>query len=394
MIVSLTSAFIQNNLLCPDGQRRIEYVDRGGTGLYVEVRATSPGQGSYYLRYKDANGKTCHRKIGRATEMELDDARRQARKLKAEITLGADPQAELKARRSIITFDAFFRDHYLPHAKVHKRTWDKDQERYDLRLKEAFGRNRLDQIRRQEIQSFHAGLRNEGLSPAYADHFIKLLRHALNLAVEWEMLDRNPASRVHLFNADNKVEHYLDAEELERLVRVLKEDGPRHRNVRLIALFLLSTGARLNEALRARWGDIDRGNRVWRIPALNSKSKRVRSVPLNASAVEVLDRLDTEGSHECLFVNARTGRRYTSIHKVWRQLRAMAGLPHLRIHDLRHQYASFLVNSGRTLYEVQQILGHSDPSVTQRYAHLSRRSLQDAADSADDVISKAMRRTA
>ena len=195
MIVSLTSAFIQNNLQCPDGQRRIEYVDRGGTGLYIEVRATSPGQGSYYLRYKDANGKTCHRKIGRTTEMELDDARRQARKLKAEITLGADPQAELKAKRSIITFDAFFRDHYLPHAKVHKRTWEKDLERYELRLKEAFGRNRLDQIRRQEIQSFHAGLRNEGLSPAYADHFIKLLRHALNLAIEWEMLDRNPASR-------------------------------------------------------------------------------------------------------------------------------------------------------------------------------------------------------
>ena len=134
MIVSLTSAFIQNNLLCPDGQRRIEYVDRGGTGLYIEVRATSPGQGSYYLRYKDANGKTCHRKIGRTTEMELDDARRQARKLKAEITLGADPQAELKAKRSIITFDAFFRDHYLPHAKVHKRTWDKDQERYELEI--------------------------------------------------------------------------------------------------------------------------------------------------------------------------------------------------------------------------------------------------------------------
>ena len=137
---------------------------------------------------------------------------------------------------------------------MHKRTWEKDLERYELRLKEAFGRNRLDQIRRQEIQSFHAGLRNEGLSPAYADHFIKLLRHALNLAIEWEMLDRNPASRVHLFNADNKVEHYLDAEELERLVRVLKEDGQRHRNVRLIALFLLSTGARLNEALRHAGG--------------------------------------------------------------------------------------------------------------------------------------------
>jgi site-specific recombinase XerD len=106
-------------------------------------------------------------------------------------------------------------------------------------------------------------------------------------------------------------------------------------------------------------------------------------VPLNASAVEVLDRLDTEDSRECSFLNARTGRKYTSIHKVWRQPRARAGLSHLRIHDLRHQYASFLVNGGRTLYEVQQILGHSDPSVTQRYAHLSKKSLQDAADSAD-----------
>ena len=302
--------------------------------------------------------------------MSLDDARQRAKTLKAEITLGADPQADLKAKRAVLTIDEFFQTYYLPHAKVHKRTWEKDQERYELRLKEAFGRKKLDQIKRQEIQSFHAGLRSEGLSPAYADHFIKVLRHALNLAVEWEMLEKNPASRVHMFNANNKVEHYLDDGELERLLRVLKEDGPRHRNVRLVALFLLSTGARLNEALRARWQDVDRGTRVWRIPALNSKSKRVRSVPLNASAVEVLDRLDTEGSHEYLFVNGKFGRPYTNIHKVWRQLRAKAGLPHLRIHDLRHQYASFLVNSGRTLYEVQQILGHSDPSVTQRYAHL------------------------
>jgi len=113
-------------------------------------------------------------------------------------------------------------------------------------------------------------------------------------------------------------------------------------------------------------------------------------VPLNDSALEVLAQLDTEDTHEHLFVNRRTGKQFVSLHKVWRELRARAGLPHLRIHDLRHQYASFLVNSGRTLYEVQQILGHSDPSVTQRYAHLSRRSLQDAADSADDVL----RRTA
>ena len=109
-------------------------------------------------------------------------------------------------------------------------------------------------------------------------------------------------------------------------------------------------------------------------------------MPLNDSALEVLADLDTEGRFEHLFVNAETGKPYTTIMKVWSRLRRKAGVPHLRIHDLRHQYASFLVNSGRTLYEVQQILGHSDPSVTQRYAHLSTRSLQEAANTAAVAI--------
>jgi integrase len=113
-----------------------------------------------------------------------------------------------------------------------------------------------------------------------------------------------------------------------------------------------------------------------------------------ASALVVLVRLDTECIHDYLFVNPKTQQRYTSIHKVWRQLRARAGLPHPRIHDLHHQYASILVNSGCTLSEVQQILGHSDPSMTQRNAHLSKRSLQHAADGTDDIINNALKRTA
>ena len=186
---------------------------------------------------------------------------------------------------------------------------------------------------------------------------------------------------------------HLGPADLEKLLRVLRENSPRNRAARLVALYLLSTGARLNEALQAKWKDVEREKRLWRIPATNSKSKKVRSVPLNASAIEVLDQLDTEGTHEYLFVNRDTQKPYTTIHKVWNRLRIKAGLPHLKIHSLRHQYASFLVNSGRTLYEVQQILGHSDPSVTQRYAHLSTKSLQDAANSASDAINAAMQET-
>jgi integrase len=383
-ILKLTQDALAALLVCPSGRTRFEFCDTEVRGLYIEARATAPGQGTYYLRYKDGGGKTCHQKIARTTEITLTDARKKARTLKAEIQLGADPRGEVKAQRAVITLDDFFISHYLPYAKPRKRSWERDEELYRLRIKAVFGDRRLNEITRQQIQTLHTSILESGLSPATADHHVKLIRQALNKAIEWDLLTVNPAAKVPLFNVDNKVEHYLNGEELERLLKVLRTDA--NRTVCNIAMFLLSTGCRLNEALQATWQQFDRESRVWRIPASNSKSKRVRSVPLNDSALEVLKALDTEGEFEHLFINRRTKKPLGTIMKVWSRLRKQAGLEHLRIHDLRHMYASFLVNSGRTLYEVQQILGHSDPSVTQRYAHLSSKSLQDAANCASKAI--------
>jgi integrase len=384
--LKLTQDLITTGLQCPPSKHRIEFCDSELSGFYVEVRATSPGAGTYYLRYKDEAGKTCHQKIGRTSQLSLGEARRRAKILKAEIQLGADPRGEAKAQKAVITLEVLFEEHYLPYVKPRKRSWKRDVELF-RRIQPVFGARRLNEITRQQIQTFHTALLGQHLAAATCDHHLKLLRHALNLAIDWGMLEKNPAARVPLFNRDNKVENYLDDDRLAVLLGVLRTD--ENRAVCQIATFLLSTGARLNEALSARWGQIDRDTRVWRIPASNSKSKRVRSVPLNDSALEVLRQVGTEGRHEHVFVNEQTGQRYTTIHKVWGRLRREAGVPFLRIHDLRHLYASFLVNSGRTLYEVQQILGHSDPSVTQRYAHLSSRSLQEAANSASIVIREA-----
>lgn len=392
-VLKLTQSMMSNVLQCSDGKARTELCDADCPGLYIEVRATSPGHGTFYLRYKDGTAKTCHHRLGSTSEVTLADARKQAKTLKAEIALGANPKGEAKA--AMLTYATFFTDHYLPYVTPRKRSWKRDEELFRLRIETVFGDKRLDAIERKQIQSFHTALLAEGLAPASCDHHVKLIRQSLNLAVEWDMLERNPASKVPLFNVDNKVEHYLDDDQLQRLLTVLRSpDSPR--NVCLIALFLLSTGARLNEALQAKWSQIDRRTRVWRIPAAVSKSGKVRVVPLNDSALEVLGQLETEGKFDHLFVNSRistktgkevgTGKPYTTIMKVWSRLRLKAGLPQFRIHDLRHQYASFLVNAGRTLYEVQQVLGHSDPKVTQRYAHLSTKSLQDAANSASIMI--------
>lgn len=383
-IVKITESFLVNGLLCPDGKARIEFCDRDFPGLYIEVRATSPGQGTYYLRYKKERNTTAHQKIGRTSEMTLGEARKRVKLQKAEIALGSDPRGEEKARKAVITFTEFFEVHYLPFVASRKRSWKRDEELFRLRIKGVFGNKRLNEMTRQQIQTFHASVKAEGLSAASADHHLKLIRHSLNLAVEWEMVEKNPAAGIKQFNEDNKVEHYLDDEELDRLVSVLRANDPPM--VCQVAMFLLSTGSRLSEALQADWAHIDRRSGVWRIPATNSKSKRVRSIPLNSSAIEVLDLLGTEGKSDYLFINLQTKERLTAVNKVWGRLRRKAGLPHLRLHDLRHQFASFLVNAGHTIYEVQKILGHSDTKVTERYAHLSLRTLEKASNSASNAL--------
>jgi integrase len=161
-------------------------------------------------------------------------------------------------------------------------------------------------------------------------------------------------------------------------------------------LLLLSSGARLNEALSARWENINREHRVWRIPVSNSKSKRMRLIPLNNSAMEVLDSLDTEGTYEHLFVNKQRSEklgkevRYTTITKVWDRIRNEAGIPHFRIHDSRHLFCSWLVSSGVPIYTVMSLAGHADVKTTSRYAHLSTKALQDASASASIMIQGAM----
>lgn len=384
-VVKLTQSNIAK-LQIPEGKSRIEWVDADTPGLYL---LATPNGSTFFLRQK-ISGKLKHIKICRVTaETSLAEVRKKAIALKAEIALGTDLRGTEKAKDAVLTFTEFFNDHYIKYVMPRKRSWKRDEELFRLRLKAEFGDKQLNQITRQQIQLFHTDLLATGLAPASCDHHVKLLKHALNLAIDWDLLtEKNPAARIPLFNRDNKVEHYLDDEQLEKLLTVLRTDG--NRPICMVAMFLLSTGARLNEALQATWSQLDRPNRVWRIPASNSKSKRIRSVPLNDSALTVLSQLNTEGTFEHIFVNPLTKGPITSVHAVWNRLRKEAGLPHLRIHDLRHMYASFMVNSGRTLYEVQQILGHSNPSVTQRYSHLSSKSLQDAANSASIIIKGAM----
>lgn len=382
-VLQLTPKFIQT-LQCESGKSRTEWCDSEVKGLYCEARATSPGVGTYYLRYKDEGGTTRHLRLSTTGDISLAQARKLAADKKAEIRQGANPSMERKAEKQIPTLRQFVDEQYAPYCKVRKRSWHTDELRFNQRLFPAFGDVRLDRLTTQQLVTFHSELREvHKLAPATADHFIKLIRHVLNMAIKWGVIDKNPATKLSLFNVDNKIEFVMDEALLQRLLLVLTTHP--NRAACRIAMFLLSTGARLNEALQAEWSQIDWTQKVWRIPALNSKSKRLRPVPLNLYAMDILEQVRND-SPQWVFFNPDTGTHFKTLHNAWYDIRIQAGMPWLRLHDLRHTYASLLVNSGRTLYEVQSLLGHSDSKVTQRYAHMNTQTLLDASEVASQKI--------
>lgn len=385
-VIKLTQKMFPEVLQCPEGKARIELVDADYPNLYCETRATSPGKGTFYYRYKDANDKTSHKRIGTTVDLTLADARKQAKIIKGEIASGVDPKADQKPKIGAMTVSELFELHVLPRAKIFKRSYARDLEMYNLRIKNAFGSKRLCDVTRGEVELFHSNLLGT-LAPATCDHYVKLLRSSFFYALRHDYLERNVLSGIKLFNADNRVENVPTQEELESLLKVLQTD--ENRPVCLIALFLLATGARLSEALKAQWTMIDRVNRVWRIPARNSKSKRIRSVPLSDAALDVLNQLSTEGVYEDVFVTAK-GKPFSTVHKVWGRIRRRANVPKLRLHDLRHCNASWMVSQGISLFIVQEILGHSDPKITMRYSHVANKTMLEASNKASDFIRAAM----
>jgi len=390
----LMSGDVMSNLVCPDNRKSIEFVDIGGVGLYLKCTKNSPGVGTYFLRYKNSNGVTAHEKLGRSTEISLDEARHKALQLKSDIARGNNPKVEAKLR-TVIGFRDYALGAYMDLARTYKKSWPKDLGIINNYLIPLLNNKPLNKITRSELQKLHMKLKQEphNLSNAMCNHVIKCARFIFSTAIQEELIEHNVLKSFRMYREDNRVENYLDNQQLRRLLFVLNnEKGKKIRMTCMVCLFLLATGARLNEALSSRWENIDRKNRLWLIPSSDSKSSVRRSVPLNDAAIDVLNQLGTEDDYEYLFVSFRshTGEPLRSIARGWSSLRKKAGLEFLRIHDLRHNHASMLVNNGVSIYSVSQVLGHSSVIVTQRYAHLSTKTLQDASQNAARCINAAM----
>jgi integrase len=379
--ISLNQQFV-NTVACPTDQSKQEITDLSCKGLVLEVRKS--GGKTYYLRYTNDRGKQRQYRIGNATVLTLVQARTKCRATLNQIAIGQDP-CEVKAQtRQVPTFANFIEDQYLPYVKSYKRSWDTDVSLLKNHLLPRFSGTYMDEITRQDIVKMHSDRKASGAAAGSANRLLIMMRYIFNLAVRWEVpgIKVNPTKGVPLMEENNKKERYLTVDEAQRLYDAVCKS--QNTMLQYIVPMLILTGARKREVLDAKWEDFDFTRRIWRIPM--SKSGKARLVPLSDGALNILSTMPRDMKCEWTFPNPDTQKPFVSIFCAWNTARQSVGLGDVRVHDLRHSHASFLVNAGRTLYEVQHILGHTQVKTTQRYAHLSNDTLLDATNSVNTAL--------
>jgi integrase len=363
----------------PDGAAKVRIFDDRLPGFILERRRNGA---TFYLRYTDQRGRGREVKLGRYGDVTVDQARAKAVQLRASVSLGADPVAERAKRRAVPTLAAFVSERYLPHVRDRLRSAGVPEAHLRLRILPFLGRKPLDELTPEDVAALRRRLIAEGLAPGTVNRHLATLRSALNLALRWQLFEgRNPAASPGMLTEQHR-DRFLSATETQALVRALDLE-PSQDAASALALLIL-TGARKQEALRARWDLVDLERGVLTVPI--SKSGRPRHVPLSPAAVAVLQGQAARrvpGNPYVFPSRIIEGAPLEGLRKPWDRAKRAAGLAaDLRIHDLRHSLASALANAGTPLYEIGALLGHRQLSTTTRYAHHSPQRMVETATAA------------
>jgi integrase len=227
----------------------------------------------------------------------------------------------------------------------------------------AFKSTKVADLTATEIDGLHA--RISLTKPIRANRVLEVLRKALNLAIRWGWVSRNVADS---FSRNKEVarERFLSPDEYQLVLHKLDE-MPNQKAANAIRLLSL-TGARRGEVLTMEWADLDLLNSIWTIPMHKNKARKKKRLPLSPAAATLLKSMESESRY---VFETSEGTPMADLKRPWEWLRRETGLEELRIHDLRHSFASMLISQGETLEVIGKLLGHAQFQTTLRYAHLA-----------------------
>jgi integrase len=350
------------------------------------VRITASGARSFVLNYR-ASGRERRFTIGAPPSWTAAAARERAKELRRAVDRGEDPMAEREADRTAPTVADLAARYLIEHAPRKRAISVRDDKSMlEKLILPKLGRIKAEAIRRADIAALHREL--SATAPIRANRVLALLSKMFSLAIEWEIRADNPCKGVAK-NAEDRRERYLSTAELLRLTEALAahKDQATANALRL----LLLTGARRGEVLGATWSQFDLETGVWTKPASTTKQRKVHRVPLSAPAMTLLREMRTATKGAVLFPGRGGNSTQGDLKKGWATICTAAGLENLRVHDLRHSYASFLAGAGLSLPVIGALLGHATPTTTARYAHLADDPLRAATERVGALVNAGMR---
>jgi integrase len=354
------------------------------------VRVQRGGAKSYILHYRAGTGRGAPLRkltIGRhGSPWAPETARREAKRLLGLVETGIDPAAEKIARQAAPTIAELAERFLVEHVQAKRKggTAVEYKRLLDKLLLPALGKRKVADVTRADVTKLHNA--NRG-APYQANRLLAVVSKMLNLAERWGLRPdgSNPCRHVEKF-AEKKRERMLSPSELAGLGDALAAYQGSPYAVAAVKL-LVFTGARLGEVLGLKWEWIDFERGEARLPDSKTGAKTLHLPP---PALAVVTELPQLGGNPFVIAGVKPGAALVNLEKPWRAIREAAKLDDVRLHDLRHAFASIAASSGMGLPIIGKILGHSQPATTARYAHLASDSVKAAAAAVANKIASAM----
>lgn len=369
--------------LPPSQPRSTVWLSERGLG----VRRYASGRAVYIVKAR-MNGRSRTITIAPTSVITEHRAGIIARRVMAHAEVGHDPASDRVRIRSAPMFHDFL-DEYWQRTKPR---WKKSsREMHDcyrrLYLEGAFPSLSIDEINEENVTRWFATL-NNNTGPGAANRVLSILNAMLNKAQEWGYRSdgTNPCRSVHR-NKTRKCERFLSTAELRRLGELLTDDqtagGCLKSTIASAVTLLLLTGCRASEVAGLQWQDV-RGNRI----KLRDSKTGPRTVWLGDYARAVIEALPRHRNIPLVFSDPARGTQLLKLSNYWPSIRNRAGLSNVRLHDLRHTFASHAAMNRETLSMIGRLLGHRSLSSTSRYAHLGDEHISDAAQQIGDAMER------
>ena len=356
------------------------------------VRVTAAGVKAFVLNYRTKSGGQERRyTIGRYPSWQVRAARDKAKELRREVDNGGDPMGNLTAERQAPTVAQLAERFVAEHVTAKCRPGTAKAYRSHLRnyILPALGNMKVHDVKFSDVDRLHQRVTKE--AGPYAGNRVKQTASKMfSLAVRWEYRETNPCAGVS-GNREEKRRRYLEGDELPRLLQAMAA-YPNQSFIRIVRVTML-TGARIGEVVSMRWEHLNLAAGTWSKPASTTKQKTAHSVPPSAPARALLAEIEgkqqkdgTKGTFVFPGRNSRSGH-YADPNTEWAKLRKAAGMPDLRLHDLRHSFASALASGGVPLATISELLGHSNIVQTRRYSHIYLDAARSAAERIGAIVS-------